>query len=277
MNPTPRQTPKPLYDTQAVIDALRFIMRPGQVTELRVLEGTTSRSGYPGTYFGYFDDPVKLAAALTSIKAAKGIYYVPNPINPPLLSRVCNRIRKASKKEESGPTKDTDIIGRRWLLIDADAIKPEGVSASDAEHDAALERARELYVYLRNLGWPQAIAADSGNGGHLLFAVEEPADDNGLIQRCLEALAKRFTDAAVKVDTVVHNPARIWKLPGTLACKGDDTAERPHRMARILFKPEQLEVVPHKLLEALAAEVTVEKPKAPGGHHEGNGDRKSVV
>ena len=30
------------------------------------------------------------------------------------------------------------------------------------------------------------------------------------------------------------NPARIWKLYGTLAAKGDPTPERPHRLSRLV-------------------------------------------
>jgi len=35
----------------------------------------------------------------------------------------------------------------------------------------------------------------------------------------------------------VFNPARIWKLYGTVSRKGDSIPERPHRLARILEAP----------------------------------------
>ena len=35
------------------------------------------------------------------------------------------------------------------------------------------------------------------------------------------------------MDLTNYNPARIFKLYGTLAQKGRNTADRPHRMARI--------------------------------------------
>ena len=44
----------------------------------------------------------------------------------------------------------------------------------------------------------------------------------------------------VAIDTSVHNPARIWRLPGTMNCKGDSIPERPHRMARILDEPQDI-------------------------------------
>ena len=59
-------------------------------------------------------------------------------------------------------------------------------------------------------------------GLHLLYRVELPVDSD-LLKRCLEALALRFDDAAVKIDRTVFNPSRIVKLYGTLTQKGDQT------------------------------------------------------
>jgi hypothetical protein len=64
--------------------------------------------------------------------------------------------------------------------------------------------------------------------------MELPADDGGLVEGVLAALAFRFTDALVTVDQKNFNPARIWKLYGTLAAKGDPTPERPHRLSRLV-------------------------------------------
>jgi hypothetical protein len=54
----------------------------------------------------------------------------------------------------------------------------------------------------------------------------------------------------------VFNPARIWKLYGTWARKGDDTKSRPHRLSRIFpDAPEKFEdvpVTPFAVLEKLA-------------------------
>ncbi len=61
------------------------------------------------------------------------------------------------------------------------------------------------------------------------------------------------------MDKGVHNPARIAKVPGTLARKGDATPDRPHRRGGILEIPAETRPVPVDLLDALAAEAT---PKA---------------
>jgi hypothetical protein len=82
--------------------------------------------------------------------------------------------------------------------------------------------------------------ADSGNGYHLLYRVDLPNDRESLelVRGILEALAFRFDDDRVKVDTTTSNAARIWKLYGTTARKGDDTQERPHCVSRLLKVPE---------------------------------------
>jgi hypothetical protein len=58
-----------------------------------------------------------------------------------------------------------------------------------------------------------------------------------MVQRILLALSQRFDTDAVKIDRAVFNPARLCKIPGTLARKGDSTGDRPHRRARILEVP----------------------------------------
>ncbi|HVT82806.1 MAG TPA: hypothetical protein VHM90_19365, partial [Phycisphaerae bacterium] len=259
-------------DPKEIVRALSAILSPGQVTELRALEATTANYGKPRTIFGYFDDPAKLAAALKGIGSAKGIYFTPNPVTPALLARAQNRLKDAGKSET---TSDKDITRRRWLLIDCDAVRPAGISASAAEHKAALDCAQNIRADLAERGWPDPIMADSGNGAHLLYAVDLPADDGGLIERCLDALADQHGGDTVVVDRSVHNPARIWKLYGTMAAKGDSTVERPHRMARIIELPANMATVTHAQLEELASQAPVkESPKTkPINGHAPTGDR----
>jgi hypothetical protein len=78
-----------------------------------------------------------------------------------------------------------------------------------------------------------------------------------LAKSCLAALASKFDDDTIKIDTAVFNPARIVKSYGSLAAKGDSTEDRPHRIAKLLTKPENLEavtVVPVELLKGLAGQ-----------------------
>lgn len=221
------------HDRAEIIRALSVFLQPGQVTELRALDASQPPDRWVSTWSGYFDDPQRLADAVLPL-TARGVYFVPNEINPDLLARAANRAR-AVKKDPT--TADADIIRRRWLLVDCDPIRAAGISSSAVEHEQAIERAAEIQGWLESQGWPAPALADSGNGGHVLARVDLPADDGGLIERCLNALAARFNDDAVKVDTSVHNSARIWKLYGTRASKGDNTPGRPHRLARLIELP----------------------------------------
>ena len=248
-------------DPNEVRKALQLFQGQGQVVEVRVLNATTSDWRKPHTVSGYFDaahiDAV--APAMNEIVSATGVYFTPNPVDPALLARASNRLKAADR---GGTTADGDVQHRNWLLVDIDAARPAGISSNDAEHEAAAKKAYAVYAALKDEGWPDPIMADSGNGFHLAYRIDLPSADGGLVERVLKALASRFDDATVHVDTGVANPARIWKLYGTMAAKGDSTAERPHRVARIIEAPETPVPVPREKMEALAATLAP-APKSP--------------
>ena len=112
-----------------------------------------------------------------------------------------------------------------------------GISATDEEKEAAHKKAIEIYNFLEGYGWHQPMVADSGNGFHLLYRINQRCDDDGLIEKVIARLGDRFDGEGVKLDRTVFNPARIVRLYGTLAAKGDDTQERPHRTSKILKAP----------------------------------------
>jgi hypothetical protein len=224
-------------DPDEIHRALHAIIEPGQVVEFRALGVSTPHYPRPHTVSGYFDDLDKLARAATGLTKAKGIYVTPNPLKPALLSRASNRLRAVDRQDPL--TADHDVLARRWLLIDCDPVRPAGISSTDEEHELALARMRAYHAWLREQDWPAGLEADSGNGGHLLCPVDLPNDEvsTQLLKRCLEALAHRFDDAHVTIDRTVYNAARIWKLYGTMARKGDNTVERPHRLSRLREVP----------------------------------------
>jgi hypothetical protein len=262
---------------QAVEEALRAIgalFEPNDVIEIRALNvGGTSR--YSGvTISGYFnlENGPAIAKAVQELDGrAEGIYVVLNRVHPALLARANNRLQPKPKHT----TSDTDIIERCWLYIDADPVRPAGISSTDEEHEAALNRANEIREFLSAQGWPAPLYADSGNGAHLLYRLPalELARAGDLVKRCLKALAVRFSDDHVKVDESTANAARICKLYGTPTRKGDATPDRPHRRSHLIDYPERLEPVSVEALEALAAEVARGSPAPKGtSHHRSNID-----
>jgi hypothetical protein len=245
-----RIPPKP--DKGEILQALRFYIRDGKPVELRVLNARTPSNRYPHTVSGYFDDAEKLANAAIALDGAPGIYITINPVDPALLARARNRAVDIDKRGTT--TQDNNIPRRRFLPIDFDAVRPTGISSTDAEHNAAIERAKAAQDWLRNeLGFPAMIRTDSGNGSHLTIPIDLPGDDGGLVNDCIHAIKARFADDAVEVDEKVGNASRILKLPGTVSRKGEDDPDRPHRVSRILEAPDELVDVPVEKLKALAA------------------------
>jgi len=154
---------------------------------------------------------------------------------------------------QEGATEDADIRYRRWLLIDVDPERPTGVSATDEEKAAAFEVLERVRTGLRELGFPEPVVGDSGNGGHLLYSIRFPNTDEVTrrIEFFLKMLDHEFSNEAASIDTVVWNPARISKLYGTMSRKGDDTKERPHRQSKLIEVPERIEPVDPALFKTL--------------------------
>jgi hypothetical protein len=221
-----------------VLDALRYddlrtglaaIIAPNTVFEIRCL--ASRRKRVDAGYFNSIDAAANELAGTT--EPYQGIYITPNPVKPDLLARAMNRIKPFAEFS----TRDNEIERRLWLLIDVDPERPVGISSTNLEHNRAINKARSIAGMLEiEFGWCNPMLNSSGNGAHLLYPLNEPndADTYELVQSFLKALAHRFNEPGIKIDTSVGNAARIWRLPGTYACKGDSTAERPHRQATIL-------------------------------------------
>jgi hypothetical protein len=233
---------------------------PDGAAELRVLNTRF------GQISGYFTDVGAFAREARRCDEIPGanVYVTVNPAKRDLLARAVNRVVPYAKHA----TGDQDIIGRRWLPLDFDPVRPAGIAATEAEHTAARDRARAAFRWLQERDVPPeaVVAVDSGNGAHLLLRVDLPNDDASreAVRRVLVALSLRFDNDAVKVDLGMFNAARIVRLPGTVNRKGDGTPDRPHRRSRLLVAPERIVVCPHTVIEGIAA-LAPEEPKREGG------------
>ena len=240
-----------MTDANEITHALRLWFQAGDVFEVRVLDAVSTDYRREHIESGYFDYEHISAVpeALKCLLSFRGVYVTVNPVNPDLLARAVNRQRPAGRNPT---TADTDIVRRRWLLIDCDPRRASGVSSSNAEHESALAKAREIRDGLSSLGWPKPVLTDSGNGAQLMYRIDLPADDGELVRRVIGEIAKASSEQ-VAIDTSVHNPARIWRLPGTMNCKGDSIPERPHRMARILEEPQDIVSVSLKQMQDIVS------------------------
>lgn len=185
-----------------------------------------------GTVSGYYTNYKKLEDDVEKYNGKTNVFFTLNELNEGIISRSSNHL----KSYATITTKDEEIIRRRYVLIDVDAKRPTGVSSTDIEHKKALELADEIKNHLKEEGFGCLISCDSGNGGHLLVPVDMDMDkdNNELIRNFLLVLDEKFTNEHAEVDITTYNPARICKLYGTVAVKGDSTDERPHRKSCIL-------------------------------------------
>lgn len=244
IHPTPTK-PKP--DKAAMLAALAALFEPGDVIELRAFPRGRKR-----TDAGYFDGEhrealVEAAAKLNADGAA--VYVTLNRIDPQLLRRYCNRIESFAKTT----TSDANAIRRRWLLIDLDPVRLADTPTTDAQVEAAREAAAKCYRLLKDAGWPDPLVGASGNGWHLLYPLDLPNDgeSTALVKGALAGLAERLDDATVKVDQSVFNAARITKLYGTVATKGDHTPLAPWRLSKLVSAPTRGDPVTPDQLRAL--------------------------
>lgn len=185
-------------------------------------------------------------------RKAEGVYFAINPIPDDLLKTAA----------------DADVTRRQWLLVDVDPTRDDRVSSTDEEKQSAWIVACSIRDDLKARGLEPDVAVDSGNGYHLYYPIDLPAEDGGIVERILRGLAARYDIDAAHVDTSVYNASRVSKIPGTLARKGESTADRPHRCSYVMECYPPGVPIPAAVLADLADELlprpaAVEVPKPP--------------
>jgi hypothetical protein len=154
---------------EQVAEWLKLFVEPSQVVELRALN-VPLPSGAKLTWSGFYDwgGLEKMAADAEGLTAdAEGVYFTLNPLDTSLLAR---RYNKAGQAKDTAA--DTDVLRRRWLLVDADPVRKSGISATNEEKQQAWATMRAVHGWLAERGWPEPILADSGNGYHLLYRID---------------------------------------------------------------------------------------------------------
>lgn len=236
------QCPGKELDLAEVRRALALFADPSAEVELRSI-GPNRSAVRAGTDL---DGLVSQAACLS---AARALYFALNPVR---LGAPCERAAK-----------DEDVLRYRWLFTDIDSVRPDAREncATEAEKAAAAGVRDALRARLTAAGWPAPVEVDSGNGYYLIYRIDLDTSDasRALLRTLLHRLADEYPEA--KIDRAVHNPSRIVRLPGSWNRKGKDCPARPHRMARLLSVPDDLQVVSRGLLEAAAGR-TAEAPQA---------------
>ena len=248
--------------TSECLRTLQQFIEPGQVTQLVAIEASEPGLRQPQTFAGYFDFDHLCEMAAVAAKYsgnAKGVFFTLNPLLTDVLARCRNRVKIARKGDAAS---DRDVLCRKWLMIDVDPVRPGGISSSETEKQHAWQCVESVRRHLGSSGLPEPLVADSGNGYHLYYRVDLPAD-SPIPRHFLSTLSGRFSTALVTIDTSVASASQLTKIFGTLAAKGDSTSDRPHRLSCIIDAPSSVQTVGPLTLTGLISPEQTHAPPAP--------------
>lgn len=236
-------------DEGKVREALQAIVPPGDLFEIRIIDDKWNVSGY-------FTDAETAISRLkeTPVTEHANIYITLNHIKSGCEAR---KQRDKFLENVKPTTSDGDIDQYRYLMLDFDPVRVSGVSSSDEELKAAAAVASSAISFLREWDFPEPLQAMSGNGYHALYKLEPlPATEENkqLIQKVLKTINQQCGEKdACSVDETTFNPARVCKLYGTVAQKGDSTESRPHRLSKLIKVPDDICKVTRTQLVGIAA------------------------
>lgn len=250
----------PSPDVEEIRRAFNLLKSPGEAVELR---SPASDEGTRAGFYGDSEELIKDTHDLSALAGVKNVYWTLQRLKPTQAQNRC-----AGHAGFGVLTRDEQVEKYLWLPIDFDPVRnclDQAVSSTDAEKAAAFALADVVRAWLAHRGFTSALC-DSGNGAHLLVRIDLAVNASSvrLIESLLKGIAAKFQDSAVKIDTGVFNPSRIWKVYGTVARKGPHTPERPWRVARIIDAP-QLAVASEDMLRGLPSDLPKEsvEPKSP--------------
>ena len=238
----PITTKKPDSNSGIYKYASSLFSEQDSVIELRVL-----REGVP--CFGFFDNPealilgVKKAKKITKLK---GIFVTFNLVSPDLINDANRNCLKLYNKGKDRMTKDEDIISINWLVVDIDRKVTNRDSATDKELKQIRKVKDSIDDWFDDKGWPKPIIVMSGNGYHIYYMLPGQPNEKKIVDANIAVLAfldDTFGNDDVSIDQAVANPARLLKFPGTMALKGENTEERPHRRSVIESIPDKIDPV----------------------------------
>ena len=223
-----------MIDKSEIYKWWHVFKRDNELVEIRFLGNNKTASGYYKNIENLVRDVERMDA-----EDKFQIYFTLNCIEDSCYGREqCEKVVWKPKNT----TTDNDIKGRYWILIDLDPKRPAGTSSSNEEYEKAHIKAVDVYRYLMDMGFYEPVVCSSGNGWHLLLPckIGISTDTNDVVNKFLKVLSMLFSDESIDIDVKVGNPARICKLYGTMAKKGTNIPERPHRMARIVKTPAEI-------------------------------------
>jgi hypothetical protein len=235
-------TPSPRAGFSESRRFLQLLRTPGVgCTELRVLRGAFGKRGEivrcgvisPGhrgsILAGWYKNVDLLVNQSRRLSGVTG-YVTINPVRSDLLARAGSRLARVRHT-----TRDADVVCLRWLYLDVDPVRPPDISSTNDELAAALARRDAILVDHPELA-KSALWGCSGNGAWILVRLPDYPNDpshRALVAQAVRAIARKYSDVSVIIDTATVNPARLISLPGTIKAKGSSQPDRPWRMVTL--------------------------------------------
>ena len=213
----------PAGQEAAVREWLGIFLSPGQITEVKTFTLDGDRSAH---VFGTFEELDKLAAQAVrwSRAGVTSVYFSPNPLSPDLQAAGCY-------------AKQEYVLARRWLHLDIEHRNHgNGLPATDEEKVQAWEVVTYARGILDSAGMSGAVVCDSGNGWHVFYPIDMPADElsKHAVKSLLRELSARCSTPEAILDPSTYGAAANAKVYGTVSRRGEATADRPHRFTWVV-------------------------------------------
>ncbi len=118
-----------------ILRSLLLLHKPEDIVEIRSIDPKPTISGY------FRADSPNIEKEIARYPG-RTFYQTMNCVKPGCYARGQHEALLPNPRET---TSDRDIVGYSWILVDADPVRPSGVSATDAEKASAFRVAKAVF------------------------------------------------------------------------------------------------------------------------------------
>lgn len=197
------------------------------LTEVRVIHPLKGLMG-----IGFYDDKKRFVESCIGWNEKGNVYVGKNP-RPFSFCEYKEAHNQISSRQRVGG-KSRDVSWMTMLNLDIDPVREKGLASTDDELRRAIKAGTEITD-----DYEDSVLYSTGNGVGVLFPVKPfEVADCSMLEMKIKTWEQKFrsrveVSGLLKLDSM-YDLARIIKVAGTYSIKGDDSVERPFRVARIL-------------------------------------------
>ena len=221
------------------------------------IRGIGNVDGKHRSYSGWFASVGGLMSALEQMEHLNlNWYFVFNKID---FYQLDGKMKKGFCVEKFAMSNhcicDIDIVRRKWVMLDFDPVRPSGTSSTFEQLSYASMTAKKVWDFLFHNGFYDYVGCVSGNGYHIMLPCDLEANEqtDNLVGDFIKVISMLFSDENVAIDTQVSNRARLTKLYGTVAHKGEHSALTPHRTSCFKHVPQEIKPIDKAYFEKIVA------------------------